>query len=41
MIILFSLNVLRTAGNIHMMELRRQKKELAKRKRQLEKDPFR
>ena len=37
MIILFSLNVLRTAGNIHMMELRRQKKELAKRKRQLEK----
>ena len=37
MIILFSLNVLRTAGNIHMMELRHQKKELAKRKRQLEK----
>ena len=37
MIILFSLNVLRTAGNIHMMELRRQKKELAKRKRQMEK----
>lgn len=37
MIILFSLNVLRTAGNIHMMKLRRQKKELAKRKRQLEK----
>ena len=37
MMILFSLNVLRTAENIHMMELRRQKKELAKRKRQIEK----
>lgn len=37
MMILFSLNVLRTAENIHMMELRRQKKELAKRKRQMEK----
>lgn len=37
MIILFSLNVLRTAENIHMIELQRQKKELAKRKRQMEK----
>lgn len=37
MMILFSLNVLRTAENIHMIELQRQKKELAKRKRQMEK----
>ena len=37
MMILFSLNVLRTAENIHMIELRRQKKELAKRKHQMEK----
>lgn len=37
MLILFSVNVLRTARNIHAMEVRRQERELNKRKRQMEK----
>ena len=41
MIILFSLNVLRTAGNIHMMELRRQKKNWPNGNVRWRKYPFR